>query len=174
MAKSCRQRSAFRSPCSAWSGYLRLLCDGRADRCAEEKLMMCLDNKVYDSALPMDAIEELVKESDGDGRSGLDADLLEMLNSTLSRMKLMKRLAPYGDFRKTRLRLHQPSGENTFRAETPTYPVAPAPQPAPALLSPAWQPSRCWRCLHSRPQTAAPGRTATRSSTDASVARRRW
>lgn len=74
---------------------------------------MMADNKVYELGFTdVDAIEELVKELDGDvDVPGWDADLLEMLNSTTDEADEV--ISSYGDSRK-RDRTHQPpSGRGT-------------------------------------------------------------
>lgn len=88
---------------------------------------------------------------------GWDADLLEMLNSTTDEAD--EAIGSYGDFPENEIapiNRHK-AEEHVPYAETPTYPVAPAQQPAPTV-SAAPQPA-----LHSaggvytfEPQTAAP------------------
>lgn len=79
----------------------------------QKKKLMMADNKVYELGFTdVDAIEELVKELDGDvDVPGWDADLLEMLNSTTDEADEV--ISSYGDSRK-RDRTHQPpSGRGT-------------------------------------------------------------
>ena len=140
----------------------------------QKKKLMMADNKVYELGFTdVDAIEELVKELDGDvDVPGWDADLLEMLNSTTDEAD--EAIGSYGDFPENEIapiNRHQ-AEEHVPYAETPTYPVAPPRSlllPSPLSRS---SPPRCWRCLH-LPNRKPPlqRRTATRSSTDASVAR---
>ena len=102
----------------------------------QKKKLMMADNKVYELGFTdVDAIEELVKELDGDvDVPGWDADLLEMLNSTTDE-----------------------ADEHVPYTETPTYPVAPAPQPTPTVSAAPQQPSTVLEeSTPSEPQTAAP------------------
>ena len=64
----------------------------------QKKKLMMADNKVYELGFTdVDAIEELVKELDGDvDVPGWDADLLEMLNSTEDEADEM--IGSYGEF----------------------------------------------------------------------------
>ena len=64
----------------------------------QKKKLMMADNKVYELGFTdVDAIEELVKELDGDvDVPGWDADLLEMLNSTTDEADEV--ISSYGDF----------------------------------------------------------------------------
>ena len=64
----------------------------------QKKKLMMADNKVYELGFTdVDAIEELVKELDGDvDVPGWDADLLEMLNSTEDEADEM--IGSYGEY----------------------------------------------------------------------------
>lgn len=88
---------------------------------------------------------------------GWDADLLEMLNSTTDEAD--EAIGSYGDFPENEIapiNRHQ-AEEHVPYAETPTYPVAPAPQPAPAVSAVPQQPSPVLEVsTPSEPQTAAP------------------
>lgn len=125
----------------------------------QKKKLMMADNKVYELGFTdVDAIEELVKELDGDvDVPGWDADLLEMLNSTEDEADEM--IESYGDFPENEvssINRHQ-AEEHIPYAETPTYPVAPAPQPAPAASAPPQQPSPAPEVsTPTEPQTAVP------------------
>ena len=141
----------------------------------QKKKLMMADNKVYELGFTdVDAIEELVKELDGDvDVPGWDADLLEMLNSTTDEADEV--IGSYGDFPENEIapiNRHQ-AEEHVPYAETPTYPVAPArhasllPSPLPRSILP-----QCWRCLHlPNRKPLLQRRTAAWSSTGTSVAR---
>ena len=125
----------------------------------QKKKLMMADNKVYELGFTdVDAIEELVKELDGDvDVPGWDADLLEMLNSTTDEADEV--IGSYGDFPENEIapiNRHQ-AEEHVPYAETPTYSVAPAPQPAPTVSAAPQQPSPVLEMsTPSEPQTAAP------------------
>ena len=125
----------------------------------QKKKLMMADNKVYELGFTdVDAIEELVKELDGDvDVPGWDADLLEMLNSTTDEAD--EAIGSYGDFPENEIapiNRHQ-AEEHIPYAETPTYPVAPAQQPAPTVSAAPQQPSTVLEVsTPSEPQTAAP------------------
>ena len=88
---------------------------------------------------------------------GWDADLLEMLNSTTDEADEV--IGSYGDFPENEIapiNRHQ-AEEHVPYAETPTYPVAPATQPAPTVSAAPQQPSTVLEVsTPSEPQTAAP------------------
>ena len=109
----------------------------------QRKKLMMADNKVYELGFTdVDAIEELVKELDGDvDVPGWDADLLEMLNSTADEADEM--IDSYGDFPENEVSSinRQQAEEHVPYAETPVYPVTPTPQPVPAVSAPLQQPS---------------------------------
>lgn len=125
----------------------------------QKKKLMMADNKVYELGFTdVDAIEELVKELDGDvDVPGWDADLLEMLNSTTDEAD--EAIGSYGDFPENEIapiNRHK-AEEHVPYAETPTYPVAPAQQPAPTVSAAPQQPSTVLEVsTPSEPQTAAP------------------
>lgn len=141
----------------------------------QKKKLMMADNKVYELGFTdVDAIEELVKELDGDvDVPGWDADLLEMLNSTTDEADEV--IGSYVAIsRKTR---SHPSTairqRNTFRMpkHRPTRWLPPhsllLPSPLPRSSLP-----QCWRCLHlPNRKPLLQRRTVARSSTGASVAR---
>ena len=87
----------------------------------QKKKLMMADNKVYELGFTdVDAIEELVKELDGDvDVPGWDADLLEMLNSTTDEADEV--IGSYGDFPENEIapiNRHQ-AEEHVPYAETP-------------------------------------------------------
>lgn len=141
----------------------------------QKKKLMMADNKVYELGFTdVDAIEELVKELDGDvDVPGWDADLLEMLNSTEDEADEM--IGSYGEFPESEISSinRQQNEEHVPYATAPTYPVAP-PDPHPCPPSPSLRssPPRCWRCLHlpSRKPLFL-RRPAAQSSTGTSAAR---
>ena len=108
----------------------------------QKKKLMMADNKVYELGFTeVDVIEELVKELDGDvDVPGWDADLLEMLNSTEDEADEM--IGSYGDFPENEVSSinRQQTEEHVPYAETPTYPVVTAPQPAPVVSVAPQQP----------------------------------
>lgn len=141
----------------------------------QKKKLMMADNKVYELGFTdVDAIEELVKELDGDvDVPGWDADLLEMLNSTEDEADEM--IGSYGEFPESEISSinRQQNEEHVPYAAAPTYPVAPPTHspcpPSPSLRS---SPPRCWRGLHlpSRKPLFL-RRPAAQSSTGTSAAR---
>ncbi len=109
----------------------------------QKKKLMMADNKVYELGFTdVNAIEELVKELDGDvDVPGWDSDLLEMLNSTTDEADEM--IGSYGDFSEKEVSSinRQNNEEHIPYAVTPTYSVEPALRPAPAVSVPPQQPS---------------------------------
>ena len=110
----------------------------------QKKKLMMADNKVYELGFTdVDAIEELVKELDGDvDVPGWDADLLEMLNSTEDEADEM--IGSYGEFPESEISSinRQQNEEHVPYAAAPTYPVAPPdPQPVSLVSEPPQQPS---------------------------------
>lgn len=106
------------------------------------KLMMA-DNKVYELGFTdTDAIEQLVKELDGDTDvPGWDADLLKMLDSTIEEADEI--VNDYGSFPDTEVANmnRRPVEEHIPYADTPSYPVTPpADGTPPAPAQPAAQP----------------------------------
>lgn len=125
----------------------------------QKKKLMMADNKVYELGFTdVDAIEELVKELDGDvDVPGWDADLLEMLNSTEDEADEM--ISSYGDFPENEVSSinRQQTEEHVPYAETPTYPVVTTPQPAPVVSAAPQQPFPAQEVsTPTEPQTAAP------------------
>ncbi len=101
---------------------------------AQKKKLMMADNKVYELGFTdVDAIEELVKELEGDvDVPGWDADLLEMLNSVESEVDAI--MDSYGTFPKEEVAAvsrHQVE-EHVPYAETPSYSPAATVYHAPA------------------------------------------
>lgn len=109
----------------------------------QKKKLMMADNKVYELGFTdTDAIEQLVKELDGDTDvPGWDADLLKMLDSTIEEADEI--VNDYGSFPDTEVANmnRRPVEEHIPYADTPSYPVTPPSdetQSAPA--QPAAQP----------------------------------
>lgn len=105
------------------------------------------------------AIEELVKELDGDvDVPGWDADLLEMLNSTEDEADEM--IGSYGEFPESEISSinRQQNEEHVPYAAAPTYPVAPPdPQPVSTVSEPPQQPSPVLEVsTPTEPETAVP------------------
>lgn len=93
----------------------------------QKKKLMMADNKVYELGFTdTDAIEQLVKELDGDTDvPGWDADLLKMLDSTIEEADEI--VNDYGSFPDTEVANmnRRPVEEHIPYADTPSYPVAP-------------------------------------------------
>ena len=126
----------------------------------QKKKLMMADNKVYELGFTdVDAIEELVKELDGDvDVPGWDADLLEMLNSTEDEADEM--IGSYGEFPESEISSinRQQNEEHVPYAAAPTYPVAPPdPQPVSTVSEPPQQPSPVLEVsTPTEPETAVP------------------
>lgn len=126
----------------------------------QKKKLMMADNKVYELGFTdVDAIEELVKELDGDvDVPGWDADLLEMLNSTEDEADEM--IGSYGEFPESEISSinRQQNEEHVPYAAAPTYPVAPSdPQPVSTVSEPPQQPSPVLEVsTPTEPETAVP------------------
>lgn len=137
----------------------------------QKKKLMMADNKVYELGFTdVDVIEELVKELDGDvDVPGWDADLLEMLNSTEDEADEM--IGSYGDFPENEVSSinRQQTEEHVPYAETPTYPVVTAPQPAPVVSVAPQQPFAAQDVSTRKPLLRRP--PAAQSSTGTSAAR---
>lgn len=138
----------------------------------QKKKLMMADNKVYELGFTdVDAIEELVKELDGDvDVPGWDADLLEMLNSTTDEADEV--ISSYGDFPENEIApINRHQAEEHVPKHRPTRWLPPRSLLLPSPL-PRSSPPQCWRCLHllNRKQLLQ-RRTAAWNSTGASVAR---
>ena len=100
----------------------------------QKKKMMMADNKVYELGFTdTDAIEQLVKELDGDTDvPGWDADLLKMLDSTIEEADEI--VNDYGSFPDTEVANmnRRPVEEHIPYADAPSYPVAPPADEAPS------------------------------------------
>ena len=109
----------------------------------QKKKLMMADNKVYELGFTdTDAIEQLVKELDGDTDvPGWDADLLKMLDSTIEEADEI--VNDYGSFPDTEVANmnRRPVEEHIPYADTPSYPVTPPSNETPsAPAQPAAQP----------------------------------
>ena len=109
----------------------------------QKKKLMMADNKVYELGFTdTDAIEQLVKELDGDTDvPGWDADLLKMLDSTIEEADEI--VNDYGSFPDTEVANmnRRPVEEHIPYADTPIYPVTPpSDETPPAPAQPAAQP----------------------------------